>query len=517
MAKKPQKYRTGIRSATKTQEKQIVQNAKKILEDPLIALPKCLNPKCKGLLGKCYFKTEFKEIEKIRSIKNDEKKITRHTKGDNLVSAIAGTLLIAHSQKAPYLAVAKLPHGTVPYAKRGDANWEKLIGVQHFTDPQLRLLSVGEKAVKKGLHIYSTNDAMFCTGNEAHPPVEFIQFVSKKLGLNNDYTCKHLNKKIVKEKKTIQQPYIRIKWISGKKIIGVCKECSQGNTLTRLKQYFYSPDDEFQVEVVSREIECISNCPKCKIKPRMDENIDTLPYIEGKMSDNAFIEYYKNESKKQIEKLDEKIIIMDDKCYGDDTTRFIEDLNPTKWEKLGLEYILNKITAPLIIPRITPNKILEKYWEEYGKEILKKLVQDEVQVQEILTMSALPSEMLEKALNMSEKKEILSNLPRYENLPPLAGLADAIARAYKTLGKKEAIKIISSAGNKIKDKSVAYSFLLAMDQGQDLSWKYSPVEKELGQHLQVYAKKLLNAQSQNYHDALQELIFATGSTEKIKR
>jgi hypothetical protein len=54
-----------------------------------------------------------------------------------------------------------------------------------------------------------------------------------------------------------------------------------------------------------------------------------------------------------------------------------------------------------------------------------------------------------------------------------------------------------------------------MEQGQDVSWKYSPVEKELGEHLQVFAKKLLKAQSQNYHDALQELVFATGSTEKI--
>lgn len=517
MTKKPRKYRTGIRSATKTQEKQIVQNAKKVLEDPSIVLPKCLNPQCKGLLGKCYFKKEFKEMEKILSIKNDEKKIMRYAKGDNLISAIAGTLLIAHSQKAPYLAVAKLPNRTVPYAKRGDANWEKLIGVQHFTDPQLRLLSVGEKAVKKDLHIYSTNNTMFCTGNEAHPPEEFLQFVSKKLGLKNDYTCKHLNTKVVKEKKTIQQPYIRINWISGKKIIGVCKECAQGNTLTHLKQYFYSPDDEFQVEVVSKEIECISKCPKCKMKPQMDENIDTLPYIEGKMPDNAFIEYYKNECKRQIEKLDEKIIIMDDKCYGDDINRFIKELKPTKWEKWGLEYILNKIKTPLIISRITPNKILEKYWEEYGEEILKKLVHDDTQVQKILTMNAHPSEMIEKAMKMSEKQEILSNLPRYENLPHLASLANSIARAYKTLGKKEAIKIISSIGNKTKEKSLAYSFLLAMDQGQDMSWKYSPVEKELGQHLQTYAKKLLTAQSQNFHDALQDLIFATGSTEKIKR
>ena len=75
MTKKTPKYRTGIRSATKTQERQIVQNAKKVLEDPSIVLPKCLNPQCKGLLGQCYFKKEFKEIEKIRSIKTDEKKL----------------------------------------------------------------------------------------------------------------------------------------------------------------------------------------------------------------------------------------------------------------------------------------------------------------------------------------------------------------------------------------------------------------------------------------------------------
>lgn len=514
--KKPQKYRTGIRAATKTQEKQIVQNAKKILEDPLIAFPKCLNPNCKGMLGKCYFNKEFKKIEKIHLIKNDEKKILRYTKGDNLISAIAGTLLIAHSQKAPYLAVAKLPTGTVPYAKRGEANWEKLIGTQHFTDPRLRLLSVGEKAVKKGLHIYSSEDTMFCTGNKANPPQEFLQYVKEILGLNNDYTCKHLTKKTVDEKKTIKNPYIRIEWTAGKKIIGICKECSQGNTLARLKQYFYSPDDEFQVEVISQEIDCLTKCATCNIKERMDKKIDTRQYIEGKMPDKAFIDYYRNEHKKEIEKLEEKIIIMDNKCYGENSDKFIEDLHPTKWEKLGLEYILDKISTPLIIPRITPNKILERYWGEYGEEILMKLVQDDAQVKKILDSKALPSEMLEQAVKRAEKQEILSNLPHYENLPPLARLADTIARGYKTRGKKEVVKIISSAGNNTKEKSVAYAFLLAMDQGQDMSWKYSPIEKELGQHIQGHAKKLLNAQAQNYHDALQDLVFATGSTEKIK-
>lgn len=206
---------------------------------------------------------------------------------------------------------------------------------------------------------------------------------------------------------------------------------------------------------------------------------------------------------------------MDNKCYGDDIKKFIKDLNPSKWEKLGLEYILTKITSPIIIPKITPNKILERYWNDYGEGTIRKLVQNEEDVKKILNMNAPPSEMLETAVKLEKGKEILSNLPQYNNLPPLANLADRIARGYKTVGEREVVKIISNVGKDTKEKSLAYAFLLAIGRGQEVSWKYSPVEKELGEHLQIYAKKLLKEQSQKYHDALQELVFAAGSTEKI--
>ena len=66
-----------------------------------------------------------------------------------------------------------------------------------------------------------------------------------------------------------------------------------------------------------------------------------------------------------------------------------------------------------------------------------------------------------------------------------------------------------------KEKSLAYSFLLAIGREQEGSWKYSKVEKDFGEHLKIYSKKLLKAQDKEYHEALQKLISATGSTEKI--
>ena len=40
----------------------------------------------------------------------------------------------------------------------------------------------------------------------------------------------------------------------------------------------------------------------------------------------------------------------------------------------------------------------------------------------------IPSEMLEKAVKISEEKTILKNLPHYTGLPPLAEMADKIAK-----------------------------------------------------------------------------------------
>ena len=180
MAKKFRRMRTFARTAAKSMEKKLVENAKKLREDPYLILPDY-----EDNYSRKYFDKIKRNLDRVNRFNDDLKKLEKLSYKRGLDGALAGTLIIAHSEKAPYLAVAKFPTGDVSYAQRGRAEKEKLIAVQHFDNPILRLLGIKDIALKRRLHVYSWDEGYVSTGLEANPPEDFISFLIKKTGLTN--------------------------------------------------------------------------------------------------------------------------------------------------------------------------------------------------------------------------------------------------------------------------------------------------------------------------------------------
>jgi hypothetical protein len=167
------RIRTGARAASKVQEKELIKKAKRLSRNPELIIPQC-----GGECRRCIFDKTRAQLRRVQQAMEagNERLLSGYAKhGDALARAYAATLSIALAGKAPYLAVFRTPFGEVPYAYRGKAKREKLIGVQYFDDPKLRLLSVVDLVHKRGLHIYSAKDTMTCTGREPKPPSQFVQ------------------------------------------------------------------------------------------------------------------------------------------------------------------------------------------------------------------------------------------------------------------------------------------------------------------------------------------------------
>lgn len=139
-----------VRNASKTTEKQIVEHADAIYKDPYLILPSFQDDS-----GKKRFKKVLKQIQKVEKVKDNQDKLEKLSNKRNLGGAIAGTLLIHHAQKAPFLAATPLAGGTVLFAIRGNATREQLIGVQHYDDPFLRLLAIRDVVIENNLYVYS--------------------------------------------------------------------------------------------------------------------------------------------------------------------------------------------------------------------------------------------------------------------------------------------------------------------------------------------------------------------------
>ncbi len=509
MVKKPRRMRTFARTASKSMEKKLIQNAKKLKKDPFIVIPNYEDDHSEK-----YFSKIKKKIHKVSQYVENTDKLEKYSKKRGLEGAVAGTLLLAHSEKAPYLAVAKFPSGDVTYAKRGRSDKEKLIAVQHFDDPVLRILGIKDIAYKKNLKIYSWDDGFFSSGSKPNPPDEFIKFIGKKISLshkNDSFMCSHLNSEEIKNKEDKKNNYLMIHWRSADKTIVICEKCANkdNNTFFKLSRFMFGKNisDDFEISVVGSPVE-----------GKTDEEFNTIDvddYLSGKLNDYDFIKNNMRNRRDNLKDSSEKIFILNKKAYGKDMDSFIKDLDPNEYEREGLNFILQKVNEPVIFDDATPNRVLDYYWKDFGLNLVENIIEDQDRAEKFYSLDDEPSDILELVFKYKERKKVLSKLPNYKSLPKLAEYADNIARTFKSFGEKKTIVELRKKPEDTKAKSLSYAFLLAFEKAQDKKWKYSDVEIEYGNFLKEYAEKLLQSSPEKYHENLKNLLTACGLTENI--
>ena len=497
-----------VRNASKSMEKKTVAQAKKLFENPFLVLPSFDDTDSKKA-----FKKMKKQLEKVEHVKHDTKKLEKFSKKRNLAGAVAGTLLIAHAEKAPFLAAAKLPTGQITYAQRGTASKEHLIAAQYVDDPFLRVLGIRDVALKYDLHIYSWDDGFVSKGKKANPPADFVSFVIDKadFSLKDSFAgCAHLSKDFVKNEKIIDQPYIRIIWKSAGITIGICKSCAKKkNTLFSMTKYLIEPDvaEDFEISVIG-EI----------IKGNDESGVSSFfvdEYLMGKLSDHQLIEKNMKKRMENIKELEKQLFVLDQVSFEDDMKRFIEALHPNEAEAFALSFILKQVDHPVVVSNATPNSVLELFWDDYAEDLIGSIVDDATIVDELCSLRETPSAIVKTALTFKKRRKVLDQLPRYDQLPSLAGFANHLARVYKTQGKDRVLTELKSIPNETKAKALSYGFLLSLGEAADKKWKFSKVEIESGEFLQPYVQTLLDASADEYHQALQEVLNASGFSEDL--
>lgn len=509
MTKKHRMTRSFARTAPKSQEKYLIENAKKLQQDPFLILPKCTETSEK------YFQKLRKQLTKIHQVRTDEKKLEKLSHKKGLDGALAGTYLLAISEKAPYLAALSFPTGDITYAQRGKADKEKLIAVQHFDDPVFRLRGIRDIVCKKKLHVYSWDNGYVCTGKNADPPKEFIHFIENKLDLAHEQgimSCPHVPIAIAKNKEFLMLNYLRINWVSAQTVIALCENCTKTtkNTMFTISKYILQLNlsDDFDIEVMTP-------VGKHNVLSETEKKDHLQEYLTGQLTDHEYIKKIAKSQEEHVKHAEEKIFVLDGVSFGGDVTRFLDALQPNPPERTSLEFFLTKSQEPLIVSKITPSKIIERYWSQYGIQFLESIIDDKEMVASLFKLDDTPSNIIILALEYKQRQMILSKLPKYNQLPPIAAFADTVARTYMTFGEKKAISEIKNHPDTPKAKSIAYAFLLSLGKGSEEKWKYSKEEIDYGEYLKKYAEKLLTVEPEHYSTVLQELLTVSGSSETI--
>jgi len=511
MPARPRQLRLKVkgRIATKVQEQSLMDKARQLREDPLVLLPEC-----RSACRVCPWEKIERQLKRVQGVAESQGKLEALARrGLPLARAYAATLGLLHEGKTPYLATAQYPLGTISYATRGKTTKEALIGVQHYDDPRWRLVGAIELVRKRGLHLYSSDEGLVCTGLEARAPAEFVEEALLKVRAQlreaapGMFACPH---------PTASGLHLQLRWHSADRTVELCRSCASAktNTLTMLAQLFAAPDVLRDFEVSTRlQLRCEGGhepCPASRPLP-LESDLEER-YAHGKLSDAEVLEAHAKAVEAARGAESTPYIVVGDVCLGTDARRAAALIGTTAVQQKALEAALRDPTGPLVFPAgITASKVLAPLWKDRGLEVLRALVSAPV-AERIYKGEGGPAplQQIEAALGADRAQSIARRLPSFTGLPPEGRLADAVARAFKADGSAGALRRVEAERSEDhRMRGLTYACLLALDvKGRD--WQFDEQERELGRHLQPLVASLFALEGAAYGEKLTELLLLLG-------
>ncbi|MHB8606448.1 MAG: hypothetical protein ACYDCK_14480 [Thermoplasmatota archaeon] len=511
------KRRASLHSTGKVQEADLLARAHDLYDDVELAIVKHEGP----CVLFCPFKAGERAVRKVHAKRADEKALARASKGGNLFArAYAATLLIGRAEKLPVVASLRLPGNiVVSYGQRGKAKPLHLAGLQHFDDRALRLLLVADAVRKRDLHVWSTDDGLVCTGKRSAPPGAFLREEMDIIDATEDsagaWSCAH---------KSAPGDRLVLTWPAADARLTLCSACAADeNTLRKLLLHFATrdPTNALVPSVRLAPFERLAGAGEPLDPHFAPDDADMKAYRDGAISDREFLARARGAALAALRRMTERRYVAESRDFGDDATAFVDALKPTPAERRALLAALATADGPVVVERASVARTLAEIWKRAGRDALLAAAKENAAVADALyredaAPETLPA-LIARAASEGEHAAVSAALPRYARLPPAASVADAIARAFRALGRDEAARVALTKTQEGRERGVALAFLRALGRADGNDWRFGPIDREVADALAADARRLLECDADAYHDALVELARRAGATEEIRR
>ena len=498
MAEKKRVKLRGIKHTPKRLESEILERSKNLWEDPSL-----IRPKCAGKCFMCPFDKTFSSISKLDRIKDNPDALLKMASkgGDDIFKAYCATISLYAAGSVPYLATAKLAGEEVSFAQRGAVGNDKLIGMQYYTDPKIRLLLFNGLAKKKGLHIYSFGDEIVCA-KKPNMPSDYIYdaFWDSPYEFPEDgLQCGHES-----EGKLI----IRIK--SADEEIHICRNCAKEvSTLQFLISRIVAVDvlDDFEVFV------------EHKYHNEGEEGLnkvegDTLrKYSVGVLTDVSVINSVLRDRMGTLKSGDVATYIIGTKNYGSDTDAFLADLKGTEAEIAAVTEYLKRSPCSVITRTEKASEALAVIWNDY-RNVIAYFTNEEIADSFGDVSKMNPAQIVNEAHRKYISYDVVSQLPEFKRPGTVTVYADTYAKAAKVGGAemlKDSISEMIPKDNRTRSLSVAFTMALGIDPVT----KCTKEEKEFADYLLPFVRQVLDSTGEKYRDDMNTLLTAIGCGEKV--
>jgi hypothetical protein len=481
----------GTKTASKSEQKKLIDRIKKIRERPELLLPKTKE----GTYSHDVYSKVLKELKLAREQYLNPPSFFSGIFGpkpkDSMAKAYAATLTILDSG-APVTAIARFPHGEVSYVLRGSGiSKEKLIGIQNYHHRLWSRFAHLDYVKKHKLYIYALEKGLVCSGTEPQYPRQLWDEVCSSLKLKDTRNISYgLNIHCNSANESTRIPHKRIM---------KSKENSYSQFLKH--QIAFDQDADFFLSINTSLSEIINNVP---------ENIFD-DYKKGVQNDSVLWNSILDFQKERIVEMDEQFFIISNNPVSRE--ELIKKIGHNKIDQAIVEDILVDYTESIILDNITLSSFTEYTWEAAGHNVAEKFAPDSSKDYN----GGNSLEILRVLYNRVVKDSLTSEYPKFRSLDEPLQLLDKVVRLLKSGEKNRAIKEIeSSSSNNNMTKSLSWSVLICLGATSSRAWKYGKEEQSLGESLKSTVQKLIDSQPSEYLEVILDISTRIGLGNKLE-
>lgn len=506
------KRRGSVRTGSKRVLEQIRENVEHLRDHPEHAVPACQG-RCPLW---CPFRRARKGVRRRHGMLGDDEKLERWGRwGNKYARAYATVLRLADADEdaLEYVQNVSTHQGEVPIAPWGDAPALAHVGLQHHHDPSLRLLST-IPFLRSGDVVFATEEGSVCAHDGA-PPDESLDLLFEGLPVDRPEgevaTCPHLSRL------DPSGTYLEVDWPSADLTIRVCERCVSGNLLGRMQRAMVTDSirELVDLDVHLERLEEDDGSPAPLFEFELPDTVLDA-YTGGGMGDAELIEEARTARRFAVEGSPEGFVVFDGVIHRPPFEVLLDRLGPSQTERELLDTVLEALGRPVVLEEGTVVELLSDVWAEHGETALVDALGEEGH--ELFDPTAGPDDLerlLDEVADRRDAQRVEAALPAYESLPSPVDLADRVARAHLRQGRSRAQQILNTTPDE-GERAVALALVRALELPR-ASWTVDPTTEEMADHLVPYAEALIGAEGEDYHEALVELLRATGSTADLER
>lgn len=507
---RPARVRTGARTATKTQERDMLEKLRGLAEDPAVLVPEWLGP------GRSPFEKLSRKLARIQRRRDRERALRWSARGKRLWNGYAASLLVLRAQKIPSFAAIKFQGREVKFAYRRGTGRQALIGVQHFDDPQVRLIGYTSDARRKRVYVLSSPGRLYSQPPRARAPVEalaalFSDHDVEMRAADDSVRCPHAEGTRWRYRFSIPD----LGWN-----IELCMDClgAIGDNLESfLEQRVLGPRGKIPIEreLLGHAFELRPDASAAAYAPlarsafeaaRSDAKQKYVSY-----SDAELAQWTKERLLRQLEARPGGFLLVGDELW---LTGFEEAADA--YVHSDLERRAIKAAFGLRPPRVRSSdqsltKILEPYWRDHAGTILSQLSDGALKPQELSQIERLnPSEALASLARILGARERFREFLQFEELPPALDFVVQCLQFQRSGEGRVLSERLQAASRDAAMRTLALALARSLGEQTTIEWQYAPHEKDAASFLEPYLREVVSAPPAKFGDALTQLASVVG-------